>query len=295
MILRHIRYLQAVVEHGNFTRAAEALHVSQPTLSQQIRQLEETVGAQLLDRSGRTVRPTDAGAAYLEYAQRALRELAAGQRATRDVGDLSRGKLRLAMTPTFTSYLLGPLAERFAASHPGVDLEIREMTQDTIEAALAADGIDLGIAFHGARGAEIEQQLLFAEKLAVVVGHNHPWSGGRPPIGPQQLEQTPLALLSKDFATRGHINQYLRQQNIAPRIAVEANTISAILEIVRQGRMATILPQAIARQHPQLRAAALQFPLPERGAALLSRQGAYQSAAMRAFIPLLRSLSADMA
>ena len=83
MILRHIRYLQAVVEHGNFTRAAEALHVSQPTLSQQIKQLEEMVGAQLLDRGGRMVRPTDAGAAYLEYARRALRELEAAQRATR--------------------------------------------------------------------------------------------------------------------------------------------------------------------------------------------------------------------
>ena len=71
MLLRHIRYFLAVAEHKNFTRAAEALHVSQPTLSQQIRQLEDTLRAPLLDRSGRTIALTDAGVAYLGYARRA--------------------------------------------------------------------------------------------------------------------------------------------------------------------------------------------------------------------------------
>jgi len=84
MLLRHIRYLQAVAEHQNFTRAAEALHVSQPTLSQQIRQLEDLLQVQLLDRSGRTVRVTDAGEAYLRHARRALQDLDAGRRRTQD-------------------------------------------------------------------------------------------------------------------------------------------------------------------------------------------------------------------
>jgi LysR family transcriptional regulator, cyn operon transcriptional activator len=81
MLLRHIRYFLAVAEHKNFTRAAEALHVSQPTLSQQIRQLEDTLRAPLLDRSGRTIALTDAGVAYLGYARRALQDLEAGRRA----------------------------------------------------------------------------------------------------------------------------------------------------------------------------------------------------------------------
>uniref|UniRef100_UPI000B00BF77 LysR family transcriptional regulator n=1 Tax=Pseudomonas aeruginosa TaxID=287 RepID=UPI000B00BF77 len=105
MLLRHLRYLLAVAEHRNFTRAAEALHVSQPTLSQQVRQLEEQLRVQLLDRSGRSVRPTDAGELYLLHARRALRELEAAQRAIHEVRDLSRGRLRLGMTPTFTCYL----------------------------------------------------------------------------------------------------------------------------------------------------------------------------------------------
>ncbi|MFO5992448.1 LysR family transcriptional regulator, partial [Pseudomonas aeruginosa] len=79
MLLRHLRYLLAVAEHRNFTRAAEALHVSQPTLSQQVRQLEEQLRVQLLDRSGRSVRPTDAGELYLLHARRALRRFQLAQ------------------------------------------------------------------------------------------------------------------------------------------------------------------------------------------------------------------------
>src|SRR6266850_1580191 len=122
MLLRHIRYFLAVAEHGNFTRAAEALHVSQPTLSQQIRQLEETLRVQLLDRSGRKIQLTDSGAAYLHYARRALQDL--------DAGDLKRGSLRVAMTPTFTAYLIGPLIEKYSSRHPAITLSIREMPQE---------------------------------------------------------------------------------------------------------------------------------------------------------------------
>jgi DNA-binding transcriptional LysR family regulator len=95
MFPRSIRYLLSVAENHSFTRAAEALHVSQPTLSQQIKLLEEALDAQLLDRSGRTVRLTDAGEVYVRHARRALEELDAAKRAVVDLEDLSRGYLRL--------------------------------------------------------------------------------------------------------------------------------------------------------------------------------------------------------
>src|SRR3972149_8613936 len=101
---RSLRYLLAVAEHHSFTKAAEALFVSQPTLSQQIKQLEDLLQVQLLDRSGRTVRLTDAGEVYLRHARRALGELDPGRRAINEVKDLSRGSLRVGMTPV-TEYL----------------------------------------------------------------------------------------------------------------------------------------------------------------------------------------------
>ncbi|NKI72535.1 transcriptional regulator CynR [Collimonas pratensis] len=297
MLLRHIRYLLAVVEQGNFTRAAETLYVSQPTLSQQIRQLEETLGAQLLDRSGRVVRATDAGEAYIAYARRALRELEAGQRAIHDVRDLVRGTLRLAMTPSLTSYLAGPLIARFNASYPGITLQVIEKTLDAIETALAADQVDLGLAFSQVRSAEISSQPLFDEKLCAVVGLAHPLAQratatlAAAALTAGELGRQSLALLSSDFATRSFVDAYLRQQGIAPRIAVEANTISAIVEIVRRGGLVTILPEAIAREHPGLQEIQLDPALPHRTVSLLRRKDGYQSAAARAFVELACSLA----
>ena len=285
-MLRHIRYLTAVVEHQNFTRAAEALHVSQPTLSQQIKQLETSLGVQLLDRSGRSVRLTDAGESYLAYARRALRELEAGTRAVHDVQDLSRGSLRLAMTPTFTAYLIGPLVERFSALHPGIRLSVKEMTQDRIEAELAEDTLDLGIAFAQARSAEIETQALFVETLGLVIGDNHPRAATQTPMSVQELEHEGLVLLSSDFATRRHIDQHFRTHGVSPRIAIEADSIGAIVDIVRRGRLATVLPDAITREQPGMRPVDLEPSIPPRTAALLRRKGAYVSAASRAFTEL---------
>jgi len=287
VILRHIRYMLAVAEHRNFTRAADALHVSQPALSQQIKQLEETLGVQLFDRTGRTVRLTDMGSVYIEYARRALVDLEAGRRAILDVRDLSHGELRLAMTPTFTEYLVAPLVERFSAEYPGITLSVCEMTLDSIELALSDDRVDLGIGFAGVRSDEIEVRALFDEKLTIVVGKDHPFARKKTPVSLQELADAPLALLTRDFATRAHIDAYFQSHRLSPKITVEANSISAVVKIVRYGRMATILPDAIAREHGALNHVESSAVLPSRTVALLSRKGAYRSAASQAFAALL--------
>ena len=283
MLLRHIRYLLAVAEHRNFTRAAEALHVSQPTLSQQIKQLEENLGAPLLDRTGRRISLTDAGQAYVRYARLALQDLQAGTRAIHDVQDLRRGHLRLAMTPTFTAYLIGPLLARFNALYPGITLSIEELTQDRIEAALGEDLLDIGIGFTGEHGVEIDCEALFVEELSLVVSASHPERNQR-----AWLEQ-PLVLLNTGFATRRYIDDYCHRQGVKPQIAMEANSISAIIEIVRSTPLATILPRALAEAQAGLRAVAIEPALLQRTAALLSRKGAYRSAACAAFVALIKA------
>ncbi|MFD7163084.1 transcriptional regulator CynR [Streptomyces violascens] len=308
--LRHLRYLLAVAEQGNFTRAAEELRISQPTLSQQIKQLERTVGVQLLDRTGRSVRLTDAGETYAHYARRALRDLAAAERAVLDIADLSRGSLRLAVTPTFTAYLVGPLVAELHSRHPGIALDVRELAQDRIEAGLLADELDLGIAFDGPHLPGIEATALFTETLGLVVGAlapdaappalgalageaapptlGAPASGGA--LAVRELADRQLALLSGDFATRGHIDAYLDHHRVTPRIAVEANSIQALTEIVRRTPLATVLPDAVTHDHPHLAPVALDPPLPTRTVALLRRESAYRSAAAREFTRLTRDL-----
>lgn len=290
--LRHLRYLLAVAEHGSFTRAAEELRISQPTLSQQVKQLERTVGAQLLDRTGRTVRLTDAGETYVHYARRALRELAAAERAVLDVADLSRGALRLAVTPTFTAYLTGPLVAELHARHPGITLDVKELAQDRIEAALLADELDLGIAFHRPHLPGIAATPLFTETLTLVVATG---DGPAEPLPVHELAHRRLALLSGDFATRGHIDAHLAAHRVRPHIAVEANSVQALTEIVQRTPLATVLPDAVTHDHPRLRPVPLQPPLPARTVSLLRRESAYESAAARAFTRLTQRLVRDRA
>lgn len=289
--LRHLRYLLAVAEHGNFSRAADELYVSQPTLSQQIKQLENTLGVQLLDRSGRTVRLTDTGAAYADRARRALRELAAAERAIEDVRDLSRGHLRLAITPTFTSYFVGPLTAELHTRHPGISLTVAEMSQDGIEAALLADELDVGIAFIGSPVAGIDAAALFTEHLGLVT--SGPRARTLPdPLPVRALSGVHLALLSSDFLTRTHVNAYFAEHHVDPRITVEANSVQALTEIVQRTPLATVLPDAVTHDHPHLTPVPLDPPMPTRTVALLRRDGGYQSAAASAFVQLTHDLVA---
>ncbi|MFB7514710.1 transcriptional regulator CynR [Streptomyces sp. NPDC056144] len=284
--LRHLRYLLAVAEHANFTRAAEELRIAQPTLSQQIKQLEKALGAQLLDRGGRTVRLTDAGEVYARYARRALRDLAAGERAVLDVGDLSRGHLRLAATPTFTAYLTGPLVADFHLRHPGITVEVRELAQERVEAELLADRLDLGIAFAGQHLPGIEATSLFTETLGLVVGPGHPLAGRQDPVPASALTDHHLALLSRNFATRLHVDAYASEHGVRPRIAVETDSVGALTEIVRNTALATVLPDAVTRAHPGLTPVPLSPALPPRGVELLRRAAGYRSAAAGAFATL---------
>ncbi|MGA9703273.1 transcriptional regulator CynR [Pseudomonas sp.] len=293
MLARHIQYFLAVAEHQGFTRAAAALHVSQPALSQQVRQLEESLGAQLFDRSGRMTRLTDAGEVYLRYALRAAQELQAGQRAIHDVSDLSRGTLRIALTPTFTTYLVGPLVEAFYARYPNITLNVHELAQEQMETQLLADELDVGIAFDGVHAQDIDASALLVETLALVVGRQHPLAG-EPSIGLEALNAQSLILLGKAFATREQIDRYCNQHGIRPRVVMEANVIGALIEVVRRTTLCTLLPAAIARAHPELVAIELGPQRLQRTAVLMQRKGVYQSAAARAFIEVAKAVAAAL-
>ena len=188
----------------------------------------------------------------MRYARLALQDLDAGARAIHDVATLERGHLRLAMTPTFTAYLVGPTIDAFYRRYPGITLSIEEMAQERIEALLAQDRLDLGIAFEMAQSAEVEAAALFSETLELMVGAGHPAARHRP-LTLAEWQHLPLALLSGDFATRQFIDSYCTQLGFRPQVAVEANALGAIVEIVRRGQLATLLPAAIARENRQLK------------------------------------------
>lgn len=294
---RSIRYLFAVAELHSFTRAAEALHVSQPTLSQQIRLLEEALHVQLLDRSGRNVRLTDAGEVYLHHARRALGELEAGTRAIHEVQDLSRGSLRIGMNP-ITAYITTPLLEDFVARHPGIAMSAVEMSQDDIEAGVTEDRIEVGIVFSDTfasetRLSEIDKHTLFVETLDLAVGKNHRLAGRQTPLSAAELEQESLVLLNTNFALRRHFDLYCLEYGITPHIAIETNSLNMLVQSASLGRLVTILPGSISEAQSGLHSVMLLPEMPHHAIALIYHKGAYKSAACHAFHDMAAEWSAS--
>ncbi|WP_321785408.1 transcriptional regulator CynR [Paraburkholderia sp. J94] len=289
-MLRPIRYVLTVAELKNFTRAAEVLHVSQPALSQQIRQLEEELGAALFDRSGRAISLTDFGRVYIEHARKALDHLDAGKRALQDVRGLTRGLLRLAYAPTFAEYLIGPALRRFHAAHPAIAVEVSELPLEEIESRLERDALDLGIGFTDVRSEQLHTQPLFAEPISLLVGTGHALARRRKPVTAQQLQDVPLALLSPDFVVRKFADAYFRAHQISPPVIVQANAVGTVLKLVKDGALATVLPSTVLREHRGLASVPVTPALPQRTVALLARKRATPTLAASAFTTLLMAM-----
>jgi len=247
----------------------------------------------LFDRSGRTTRLTDAGDVYLLYARRAHQELREAKNAIHDVSDLSRGSLRIAVTPTFTTYLVGPLIEAFHSRHPKITVNLKEISQERIEELLLAGELDVGIAFDEINTPDIEAIPLLNETLALVVNRKHRLAEERA-ITSKGLSVESLVLLSTEFATRDQIDRYCRKHAIRPQVQMEVNALGAVIEIVRRTHLSTLLPARIALAHDDLVAITLEPERLQRTAVLLRRKEAYLSAAVGVFIELAKEVSSGL-
>lgn len=291
MELRHLRYFLAVADAEHFRRASEALHISQPTLSLQVQQLEKELGAALFDRIGRRVRLTPAGSLFREHARRVLRELEEAQAGLDELEGLKRGKLAVGALQTANAELIPAAVAEFAASHPKVVLRIDELSAPAIESGIAEGGLDLGISFLPPADDRLEGELLFEEELVLILPAGHP-RAKRGEVEVRDLADEPLILLPSEFATRRMIDEAFRCAGIAPSVAAEMNTIGAILATVRRGGRGTILPAtAIAGGGEGLRPVRLARPTPNRRVGLIIRKGAYPLRAREVFAGILRRLA----
>lgn len=288
MELRQLRYLLTIAEEAHFTRAAERLYVSQPALSQQLRQLEDELGTRLVDRSGRQICLTPAGEILVQHARQVFQVLDDAQVALTELAGLQRGTLAVGVVQTVNAYLLPRVVARFRLLYPGVSLRIEEASADTIEQGLLNRTLHLGISFvPTANGLDTEP--LFTEELMLIVPHAHPLAR-RAWIAVSELEGVALVLLAPGFCTRRLWDACAHEAHISPRVVVEMNTVQSVLATLLQMEAATVLPTlALASDlQPALAGVRLVQPTPQRTVALLWRQGAFRSAASRAFAQVVQ-------
>ena len=288
---RSLKYLLAVAEYSSFTRAAESLFVSQPALSQQIKQLEEQVGVQLLERSGRNVHLTDAGDLYVRHVERALAEINAASAALDDLSDLSRGHVSLAMTP-ITDYLTASLIQEFVSQHPNISIDIKEMTQHEVEEAVLQDQVSVGVMFSNQTSLttgrdELEPMKLNADALVLASSKNAATEKtDLDQQSPSELMKQPLALLNNRFEMRRQIDAYFTAHSLDPRVTLEANSLGFLIEMVKYGGLRTILPESIVASMEDLISIPVEPALPAHTATMIIRKAAYRSRATDAFLRL---------
>lgn len=286
---RSLQYLIAVAEYGSFTHAAEALYVSQPALSQQIKKLEDSLQSILLDRSGKTIRLTNSGKVYVRYAHRAWKDLDAGMLAIHDVKNLNSGSLHLGLAP-IADHLVCCLLENFHTSYPNVFLNPLEMVQSKIETAVVDGDIDIGIVFsdaltNSAHSSELEILRLFEEDLYFVVGNKNAYANKKT-INLKGFAQQSLALFNNSFMLRQLIDNYCNRYNIQPNISVETNSLRMIIEMVQMGPLSTVLPGSIINTQCGLHTIAFSPKLSRRAVSIIHRKEGYKSFACSAFIKL---------
>ena len=288
MEIRQLRYFLDIADTEHLTQSAQNLFVTQSTLSHGLRQLEQELGVVLFDRLGRGLRLSQAGAEFSVYARRALQEIEAGRMALADLGGLKSGQLKVGAFPTFLNTVVPATVAAFSLAYPGVKVEVHDLRAGAIEEQLLDGGLDLGVAFHPAQRDEIEAEVLFDERLLLVVGPRHPLAGSTS-LAMAELARVPLALLPRTFATRRLIDEALRQAGVAPIVRVEMDSVEALLGVCRNGDLASVVPERAARQARDLPAIALTAPEIVRRAGILWRRGASRSAAAREFAALLRA------
>lgn len=291
MELHHLRYFVSVARLGNFTRAAEENHVAQPSLSQQIRRLEETLGTPLFDRSRNPVCLTDAGEALLPHAEAMLQQMAAARAAVEDRLGLRSGRLVLGTLPQTGSRLLPVAVAAFRARYPGVTVMLREeSTHGLTEMALSGE-TDLTLTTLPAGSPDLAVEPVLTEEILLALPPEHPLAR-QPALPLGAVAGEPFLLMKPGYGFRDLCLTACRTAGFEPQVAFESTQIDTLQAMVAAGLGVTLVPRMAAERarRPTPVFVPLEGPPLTRTLALAWRRDRYLPTAATAFLDVARKL-----
>src|SRR5215207_8402966 len=278
MDLRRLRLFLAVVDGGGMTRAAESEHVSQPSVSQAIRELEADLGTALFHRVGRRVVLTAAGEALVEPARQVLRDVETGRAAVEAVAGLGAGRLDLVALPTLAADPVAPLVGAFRLEHPGVDIALADPADASALVDLVASGeCELGITAEPVTAPGLASHELGRQDLLAVLP---PGAQAAHTMAVGTLARYPLVTAPPGTTTRRQLEEAFADAHVSPRVAVVTAQREAILPLVLAGAGATLFPRPLAEQAAALGAVVVSLrPGLTRPVHLFHRNGPLSPAA----------------
>jgi LysR family hydrogen peroxide-inducible transcriptional activator len=295
MNLRDLRYLLALADHRHFGHAAEACHVSQPTLSTQIRKLEDELGVVLVERAPRKVMLTEAGTGIAERARRVIAEVEQMREIARLAHDPESGSLRLGLFPTLAPYLLphvvGPLKQRF----PKIELLLVEEKTEALLQQLKSGRIDAAVLAFPVAEEGLEHAALFDEPFILAVPENHPLGRGRRKgLRLEDLHHEPLLLLEDGHCLRAQALEVCQLAGASEKEGFRATSLETLRQMVAAGVGSTLLPLLSVKPpvpaQPHLRLVPFAAPAPTRRIALFWRKSSARGRFLRSVAEVLGRL-----
>jgi len=241
VLLAQVEGFLEVARRGNVSRAAEAMFLTQPTLTARLHALEKELGEPLFARTRRGMRLTDAGRAFLPYAERAIRAVRDGRQALADARSVSAGRLVLGAAPAVSTYVLPALLQRFAASYPRVEVAVRTGHSEDVLQMLLREEVQLALV-RALRHREIESIALYDEELVLVVPPGHPFAE-RSPIGIADLASERLILFDRTSSYYELTQAFFLSLGVTPREVMELDNIEAAKKMVERRLGIALLPR----------------------------------------------------
>src|SRR6266545_5539094 len=228
MEIHQLRYFCAAAHHGTFTRAALAQRVAQPSLSQQIRKLEDELGGRLFDRMSKCVRLTAFGKAFLPKAEQILRDLGDAKAEILEMAGKEKGELVIGVIPTITPYFLPRVLASFSREHSSIVVKVVEDITPSLLDRLQAGTIDMAIVALPVPGEKIRCVELFREAMYAVLPEKHPHAH-RSTIKLNELEDEPFLLLKEGHCFRETTIAACRKATVKPNVVFESGQFATIL------------------------------------------------------------------
>lgn len=291
-----IEQLEAFVEVarlGSVSRAAEALYATQPTLTARLKGLEQELDAQLFVRSQRGMRLSDAGRAFLPYAERTLDTVSSGRRLLAELARGEAGQLALGAAPAVSTYVLPRILTRFRRTHPKVSLAVRTGHSEEVLELVLREQVQVGLG-RVLRHPQVEAIPLYEDELVLVVDPRHRFAAEEE-VGPDELTEVQLILFDRTSSYHRLTSEFFEGVGAVPRGVMELDNIDAAKKMVEQGLGVALLPHtavAAELEAGSLRAVTLvDAPAPKRQIVIYRRRDSGPpSGALQAFLNCLSDL-----
>lgn len=284
-----LRYFVAVAEQRHFTRAARDLGVAQPSVSKQIRLLEEELGSTLFHRMRGNLALTPAGETLLPWARRILADLAAARDEVQELTELRRGRLSIGATPSVTTAVLPEALASFRAAYPGVGLRLHEAGSRDLVRELKSGTLDLALVILPVRDPALTTVPLLREELVVAVPHGHPLAG-REAMPLSALRDVPLVMFREGYDLRATTLAACIQAGFEARLAVEGGEMDGVLRFAAAGLGVAVVPSMVVQRAGPLRPVRISRPALTRTIAFAHRRDRAPSRAARELMQRIATL-----